>query len=79
MASKVFTERMTANLTPEQKDAAQAARKAAGYDSDSAMFHDFLAQLCAKHGIDWPEVETPTEGKGKAPWKIGEGGKFVKP
>lgn len=79
MPSKLLTAKMSVNMTPAQKKAAQEARAKAGYDSDNGMFHDFLARLCAEHGIEWPEVELKTEGKAKAKWKIGEGGKFVKP
>ena len=74
MAARQFTAKMSVNLTPAQKDAAQAARKAAGYSNDNQMFHDFLARLCAEHGIDWPGVELHTEGEG---WRLGKDGKFV--
>ncbi len=74
MANQQFSERMTCNLTPLQKRAAQEARKAAGYADDSEMFRALLAKLCAEKGIAWPEAEVPTEGPN---WKRGKGGRFT--
>jgi hypothetical protein len=79
MPSKRLSASINIHLTPEQKQAAQAARKAAGYESDNQMIHALLAEFCQSQGIDWPTVELKTEGKAKSKWKIGEGGKFVKP
>ncbi len=74
MAARQFTAKMSVNMTPAQKAAAQAARKAAGYDNDNQMFHEFLARLCAEQGIPWPQVDYPTEGPN---YRRGKAGKFV--
>jgi hypothetical protein len=74
MPSKVFTERMTVNLTPEQKTAAQNARRSAGYADDSEMFRALLADFCKSQGVPFPSVEMPIEGRN---WKRGKGGKFT--
>jgi hypothetical protein len=72
--AKQVSARMTANLTPEQKAAAQEARRRAGLADDSEMFRVVLADFCARYGVDFPQVELPSEGRN---WKRGKGGKFT--
>lgn len=76
MAGKTqFSERETANLTLEQKEAFHKALKKSKLSKNDGLLTG-LCMFCVLHGVNWPDAEKRPAGRHKARRDIQ--GKFTK-